>query len=74
SCETTDGWLGDTLDVITQHLSMTLGATLSKPFSSFTTSRHDEFSSENETPSREPSNIRAAACTYGPHVWGFRLM
>ena len=39
--ETTDGWLGDTLDVITQHLPVTLGATLSETLSSFTTSRHD---------------------------------
>ena len=27
--ETADGWLGDTLDVITQHLPVTLGASLS---------------------------------------------
>ena len=27
--KTTDGWLGDTLDVITQNLSVTLGAPLS---------------------------------------------
>ena len=39
--KTTDGWLGDTLDVITQHLPVTLGASLSKTFSSFATSRHD---------------------------------
>ena len=38
--QTADGRLGDTLDVITQHLSVTLGATLSQSFSSFTTSRH----------------------------------
>ena len=42
--QTTDGWLGDTLDVITQHLTMTLGASLSKTLSSFATSRHDYFS------------------------------
>jgi hypothetical protein len=38
--QTTDSWLGDTLDVITQDLSVTLGASLSKSFSSFATSRH----------------------------------
>ena len=39
--QTTDSGLGDTLDVITQHLAMTLGASLSQSFSSFATSRHD---------------------------------
>ena len=39
--QTTDGWLGDTLDVVTQHLTMTLGATLSQTFTSLSTSRHD---------------------------------
>ena len=38
--ETTDGGLGDTLDVITQNLPVTLGATLSQAFSSFAASRH----------------------------------
>ena len=38
SGETSDGWLGDTLDVITQDLSVTLGATLAQTFTSFTTS------------------------------------
>ena len=41
--QTTDSGLGDTLDVITQHLTMTLGASLSQSFSSFTTSRHDDY-------------------------------
>ena len=36
--KTTDGWLGDTLDVITKYLPVTLGATLSESLSSFTTS------------------------------------
>ena len=39
--QTTDSWLGDALDVITQHLAMTLGASLSQSFSSFAASRHD---------------------------------
>ena len=38
SRQTTDSGLGDTLDVITQHLAMTLSASLSESFASFTTS------------------------------------
>ena len=38
--QSTDGRLRDTLDIVTQNLSVTLGASLSKSFSSFTTSRH----------------------------------
>lgn len=37
----TDGGLCDTLDVITQNFAVTLGASLSKTFASFATSRHD---------------------------------
>ena len=39
--ETTDGGLGDTLDVITQHFAMTFGASLSEALSSFAASRHN---------------------------------
>ena len=39
--QTTDCWLGDTLDVITQHLTMTLSASLSQSLASFAASRHD---------------------------------
>ena len=35
--KTTDGGLGDSLDVIPQHLPVTLGATLSQSFSSLST-------------------------------------
>ena len=35
-----DGGLGDSLDVVSQHLTVTLGAALSKSFSSFATSGH----------------------------------
>ena len=38
--ETTDGGLGDTLDVITQHFAMTFGTSLSEALSSFAASRH----------------------------------
>ena len=40
SRQTTDRRLGDSLDVITQHLPVTLGAPLSESLSSFTSSRH----------------------------------
>ena len=39
--ETTDGGLGDSLDVVTKDLTMTLGASLSETFASFTSSGHD---------------------------------
>ena len=45
--QTANSGLGDTLDVITQDFAMTLSATLSESFSSFSTSRHDD-SSMNE--------------------------
>ena len=38
--QTADSGLGDTLDVITQHLAMTLGAPLSKTLASLAASRH----------------------------------
>lgn len=38
--QTTDCWLGDSLDVVTEHLAMTLCASLAQSFSSLATSRH----------------------------------
>ena len=38
--QTADGGLGDTLDVITQHLPVALGASLSEPLSSFASACH----------------------------------
>lgn len=38
--QTSDGWLGDTLDVVTQHLPVTFSTTLSKAFASLAASRH----------------------------------
>ena len=38
--ETTDCGLGDSLDVITENLTMTLGSSLSESLSSFTAARH----------------------------------
>ncbi len=40
--KTTDGRLGDSLDVITKYLAVTLGTTLSQALASFTTSGHDD--------------------------------
>ena len=40
--QTTDGRFGDTLDIITQDLAMTLSASLSEPLASFATSSHDD--------------------------------
>ena len=39
--ETADGGLGDSLDVIAKDLAVTLGASLSKSFASFSATRHD---------------------------------
>ena len=38
--KTPDGWLGDSLDVIPENLPVTLGASFSKTFASFSSSRH----------------------------------
>jgi hypothetical protein len=38
--ETTDSGLGDSLDIVTKDLAMTLGASLSESLSSFATARH----------------------------------
>lgn len=40
--QTSDGGFGDTLDVITKHLTMPLSATLSKTLASLATTRHDD--------------------------------
>eukprot|EP00095_Tigriopus_kingsejongensis_P009615 snap_masked-scaffold328_size205007-processed-gene-0.3 protein:Tk09615 transcript:snap_masked-scaffold328_size205007-processed-gene-0.3-mRNA-1 annotation:"GM23794" len=40
--QTTDGGLGDTLDIITQHFAMTLGASLAESLASFASPSHDE--------------------------------
>jgi len=39
--ETTDGGLGDTLDVVAKNLAVALGTTLSETLSTFTAARHD---------------------------------
>ena len=40
--QSTNGWLGDTLDVVTKYFAMTLGSSFTKTFSSFTATSHDE--------------------------------
>ena len=40
SSKTADGWLRDTLDVVTQNLAMTLCASLAQTLSSFASARH----------------------------------
>ena len=51
--KTTDGRLRDSLDVVTKNFAMTLGATLSKTFASFTATRHDDDEDDvNTTTSR----------------------
>ena len=50
TCQTADGRLGDTLDVITKNLAVTLGASLSKSLSSFATTGHDEVCVANAGP------------------------
>ena len=40
TCQTADGGLGDALDVITQHLSVPLGASLSESLASFAASSY----------------------------------
>ena len=42
TCQTADGGLGDALDVITQHLSVPLGASLSESLSSLAASSHGD--------------------------------
>ncbi|DBA01108.1 TPA: hypothetical protein N0F65_001736, partial [Lagenidium giganteum] len=38
--QTTNGWFGDALDVVTEHLSVALGAALAESLATFATSRH----------------------------------
>ena len=43
-----DGGLGDALDVVSQHLTVTLGASLSQSFASFATSSHSACCSQTD--------------------------
>merc|ERR1719466_660986 len=41
-CKSADSRLGDALDVVTQHLAMSLGTSLAQSFASFASSSHGE--------------------------------
>ena len=51
-CQPPDGGLGDALDVVPQHLPVTLGASLAQSLSSFTTSSHFGIFALSATPCR----------------------
>ena len=57
--QTPDGGLGDTLDIVTQNLTMALSAPLPQSFTTFASSRHDNtalttFKTATETPRQFP--------------------
>lgn len=45
TCQSSDGGLRDSLDVVPEHFAMSLGATFAQTFASFTSSGHDDSSS-----------------------------
>ena len=49
ACQTTDSRLGDTLDVVPQNLTVTLGTTLSETLSTFAACREDALVTEVKT-------------------------
>ena len=54
-CQSPDGRLGDTLDVVPQHLPMPLGAPLAQTLASFATSGHvADVSETDRVPRNEP--------------------
>ena len=58
-----DGGLGDTLDVVSQHLTMTLGASLSESLASFASSSHVENFSETDAALVRDRDIYTTAAT-----------
>lgn len=42
ACETTDCWLGDALNVVTQHFPVAFGTTLAQALATLATARHAE--------------------------------
>ena len=71
--QTTDGGLGDALDVVPQHLTVTLGASLAQSLASFATSSHvaDVSVSDGETGtglSYMESAGQSQQCTFPPTV------
>ena len=55
--QTTDSGLSNTLDVVSQHLTVTLGTPLSEPLASFTTTGHVATSSVTDTYSGDGTGI-----------------
>ena len=58
--KSTDGWLGDSLDIISKDLTVTFGATLSKTLSSFAATRHVDSMTDRDC---------MAATSPEPHIW-----
>ena len=63
--QTADGGLGDTLDVITQHLAVPLGASLSEPLSSLAASSHLGLSLVTDKPTDRKTELNYFAPTAG---------
>ena len=59
--QTPDGGLGDALDVVTQNLAVTLGASLSESLASFATSSHCRSSVVTDVGGEVPGNICTSA-------------
>ena len=76
--QSSDGWLGDALDVVTKDLPVTLGASLSEALASFATSRHDatvptrtKCSQKNELGSLSSPTLFADSRLFSPDRIGF---
>ena len=65
-----DGGLGDALDVVSQHLTVTLGASLSQSLSSFASSGHVGGVSVNDAPHSHPPGLYQESRPIGAEVSG----
>ena len=65
-----DGGLGDALDVVSQHLTVTLGASLSQSLSSFASSGHVGGVSVNDAPHSAPPGLYQESRPIGAEVSG----
>lgn len=65
--KTTDSWLGDSLDVVSQNFAMTLGSSLSEPFSSLAATRHGAAAAARceQTSTRDANERTTAQSTNG---------
>ena len=57
ACKTTDGRLGDALDVISEHFTVTLGAPLAESLASLSTSSHGDDSAAGWLVSENMSHV-----------------